>query len=306
LKTAFIVNSVAVGRCDAIWRRLEEGLRNNGHLHADVRTTDSFGQATCLARDAVKSGCRVVVAVGGDGTVNEVVNGMFGNGVLLDRDLVLGVVPLGSGCDLARTLGITVETTPALKALDANSIKRLDVGKVEFVNLRGEKETRLFINIADLGAGGLVVQKASRAPRILGPRPNYAWGILTAAAFYRARKVSISIDDGPPTSMAIRNTIVANGRYFGRGFLAAPEARMDDGLFDIVSVGNFGTLEGLWHVPKLRNGKHLGLDKVSHSRGRRVEVTSDEEVLLEMDGDLVGSLPATFEIIPNAISVMVA
>lgn len=80
---------------------------------------------------------------------------------------------------------------------------------------------------------------------------------------------------------------------------------MDDGLFDIVNVGNFGIFEGLWHVPKLRNGKHLGLEKVSHCRGRRVEVTSEEEVLLEMDGDLVGSLPAIFEIIPGAVRVMV-
>jgi diacylglycerol kinase (ATP) len=305
LKTAFIVNSVAVGRCDGRWGRIEEGIRNNGHSDVDVRATDSFGQATYLARDAVKSGCRVVVAVGGDGTVNEVLNGMFENGLPLDSDLVLGIVPLGSGCDLARTLGVTVDTTPALKALDSNSIRRLDVGKVEFVNLRGEKETRLFINIADLGAGGLVVEKASRAPRILGPRPNYFWGILTAAVFYRARKVSISVDGGSPMGMAVRNTIIANGRYFGRGFLAAPEARMDDGLFDIINVGDFGTLEGLRHVPKLRNGKHLGLQKVNHSRGRIVHVTSDEDVLLEMDGDLVGTLPASFEIIPGAIGVMV-
>ncbi len=306
MNTAFVVNSVAVGRCDGRWRQLERTIREAGHSRVEVRATDAPGQATCLARDAVRSGCRVVVAVGGDGTVNEVVNGMFENGVPLEHDLVLGIVPLGSGCDLARTLGITAETTPALKSPDATRVMKIDVGKVQFINLRGEEETRLFINIADLGAGGLVVQKASRAPRILGRRPNYAWGILTAAAFYRAREVTISIDGGSPLRLAVRNTIIANGRYFGRGFLAAPEARMDDGLFDIVTVGNFGTLEGLWHLPKLRTGKHLGLDKVSHSLGRRVEVTSDEEVLLEMDGDLVGRLPATFEIIPNAISVMVA
>lgn len=306
MNAAFVVNSVAVGRCDERWRRLEQTIKNNGHWHAEVRATDASGQATHLARDAVKSGCRVVVAVGGDGTVNEVVNGMFESGLPLRDDLVLGIVPLGSGCDLARTLGITAETTPALKSPDATSVRKIDVGSVQFINLCGERETRLFINIADLGAGGLVVQKASRAPRILGRRPNYAWGILTAAAFYRAREVTISVDGGAPVRLAMRNTIIANGRFFGRGFLAAPGAMMDDGLFDIVTVGDFGTIEGLWHVPKLRNGKHLGLEKVSHSQGRRVEVTSDEEVLLEMDGDLVGRLPATFEIVPNAISVMVA
>ncbi len=306
MNAAFVVNSVAVGRCDERWRRLEQTIRNNGHWHAEVKPTDASGQATHLAREAVRSGCRVVVAVGGDGTVNEVVNGMFQDGLPLRDDLVLGVVPLGSGCDLARTLGITAETTPALSSLDAGSVRKVDVGKAQFINLRGEEETRLFINIADLGAGGLVVQKASRAPRILGRRPNYAWGILAAAAFYRAREVTISIDGGAPVRLAMRNTIIANGRFFGRGFPAAPGAMMDDGLFDIVTVGNFGTLEGLWHLPKLRTGKHLGLDKVGHSLGRRVEVTSEEEVLLEMDGDLVGKLPAAFQIIPNAIAVMVA
>jgi YegS/Rv2252/BmrU family lipid kinase len=306
LNAAFVVNSVAVERCDQRWRRLEETIRNNGHWHAEVRPTDASGEATHLAREAVKSGCRVVVAVGGDGTVNEVVNGMFENGLPLRDDLVLGIVPLGSGCDLARTLGISAETTPVLISPEACGVRKVDVGRVRFVNLRGEAETRLFINIADLGAGGLVVQKAIRAPRFLGRRPNYAWGILTAALFYRAREVTISVDGGPPVRLAMRNTVIANGRFFGRGFLAAPEAMMDDGLFDIVTVGNFGTLEALWHLPKLRNGKHMGLEKVGHSQGRRVEVTSEEEVLLEMDGELVGRLPATFEVIPNAVGVMVA
>lgn len=305
MKTAFIVNSVAIRRCLGQWRRVQDYIRRNGFSSSDVRMTERFGQATDLARDSVSSGCNMVVAVGGDGTVNEVLNGLIQDGQSSAGDLTLGIVPLGSGCDLARSLGISKNGTDAIRTLEGAETRRLDIGRVDFMSLDGHKQTRYFINIADLGAGGLVVQKASRAPWILGPRPNYVWGILTAAALYRARKISISIDEGPPTDLPIRNTIVANGRYFGRGFLAAPEAQMDDGLFDIVNVGDFGTLEGIWHVPKLRGGKHLGLDKVSHFRGRKVQVSTDEDVLLEMDGDLVGTLPATFEVVPGAVSVKV-
>jgi diacylglycerol kinase (ATP) len=305
LNTAYIVNSVAVDRSNGRWYRLQNHMKNNGHPAADVRMTKAFGEATRLAREAAQSGCQMVVAVGGDGTVNEVLNGLFENGVPLDGRTVLGIVPLGSGCDLARTLGITAETSPVLRPPGSHSIRTIDVGKVEFTNLQGQRQTRLFINIADLGAGGLVVEKANKAPRILGRRPNYVWGILTAALVYRARRINLSIDGSPPVELATRNAIVANGRYFGCGFMAAPDAKMDDGLFDIVNIGDFGPLEALWNVPKLRNGTHLGLAKVSHYRGRRVDVTSDENVLLEMDGDLVGTLPVTCEVIPAAINVMV-
>jgi diacylglycerol kinase (ATP) len=305
LNTAYIVNSVAVDRCNGRWYRLQNHIRNSGHPPADVRMTGALGEATRLAREAAQSGYQMVVAVGGDGTVNEVLNGLFENGVPLDGRTVLGIVPLGSGCDLARTLGITAETSPVFKPPGHWSTRRIDVGKVEFTDLQKHRRTRLFINIADLGAGGLVVEKANKAPAILGRRPNYVWGILTAALVYRARRVKITIDGNSPIELPTRNTIVANGCYFGRGFMAAPDAKMDDGLFDIVNIGDLGTLEAVLNVPRLRNGTHLSHPKVSHYRGRRVEVTSDENVLLEMDGDLVGTLPVICEVIPAAINVMV-
>lgn len=303
--TAFIVNSAAVDRCGWRWQRILAHITGTGHRPADVRMTGGFGEATRLAREAVDQGCRQLVAVGGDGTVNEVLNGLFENGVPLDGSIALGIVPLGSGCDLARTLGITAENSPALHSSSPHRMVKMDAGRADFSDLEGRQRTRLFMNIADLGAGGLVVEKAGRAPAILGRRPNYVWGIMAAALFYRARQIRIAIDGRQPIELATRNAIVANGRYFGRGFLAAPEASMDDGLFDIVNIGDFGALEAVWNVPKLRRGTHLGHPKVSHYRGRRVEVTSDEKVLLEMDGDLVGTLPAACEVIPAAINVIV-
>lgn len=272
MTTAFIVNSAAVDRCGRRWQRILGHIMGAGHRPADVRMTGGFGEATRLAREAVGQGCRRLVAVGGDGTVNEVLNGLFENGVPLDGSITLGIVPLGSGCDLARTLGITAENSPALHASSPHRIVKMDAG---------------------------------RAPAILGRRPNYVWGIMAAALFYRARQIRIAIDGRQPIELATRNAIVANGRYFGRGFLAAPGARMDDGLFDIVNIGDFGAPEAVWNVPKLRRGTHLDHPKVSHYRGRRVEVTSDEKVLLEMDGDLVGTLPAACEVIPAAINVIV-
>lgn len=267
--------------------------------------TRAFGEATRLAREAVEQGCRQLVAVGGDGTVNEVLNGLFENGVPLDGSIALGIVPLGSGCDLARTLGITAESSPALRHPSRRRMVRTDVGRAEFSDPEGRRRTRLFLNIADLGAGGLVVEKAGRAPAVLGRRPNYMWGILAAALAYRARKVRITIDGGPPMELFTRNTIVANGRYFGRGFLAAPEARMDDGLFDIINIGDLGPLEAVWNVPRLRRGTYLRHPKVSVFRGRRVEVDSQERVLLEMDGDLVGALPVVCRIMPAAVNVII-
>lgn len=303
MKTVFIVNSLVIRRRAADWRRIENYARSSQRLACDIWMTDFCGQATPLASEAIRSGYEMVVAVGGDGTVNEVLNGFFEKDVASGHNATFGTIPLGSGCDFARGLGIPRETDEALRTLESGRLRRIDVGRVEFLNFRGERESRFFANIADVGAGGLVNQKASRAPRILGPRPNYVWGILSAALSYKARMVSVSVDGGEPKRLAVRNLVIANGRYFGRGFLPAPHAKIDDGLFDIVNIGNFGTIESVWAIPKLYKGTHLGLKKVSYFRGKTVEVNADEEVLLEMDGELVGTLPATFEIVPEAVNV---
>lgn len=265
--------------------------------------TESFGQATVLAREAADSGFELVVAVGGDGTVNEVVNGIYSDQAQGLRSPLLGVIPLGSGCDLARTLALPKETTQIAKSLHNGHTTMVDVGRAEFVGLDGNICHRFFLNIADLGGGGVVVQRAARSPRILGKRPNYTWGIVMAALTYGAREIDLAIDGNGPFRVDARNVIIANGRYFGRGFHAAPRAKMDDGLFDIISVGNFGLLQGLRCVPKLYKGTHLELDKVEYYQAKRLEASSEKEVLLEMDGDLVGRLPAKFQIIPKALGL---
>jgi len=305
LRTAYIVNSVAIKRSAAGWRDINSHTRYHRGSLNDIRITESIGQAVSLTKDAVKSGCNMAVAVGGDGTVNEVLNGLFDNDSLINQDVVLGVIPVGSGCDFARGLGIPKKVGEALKLLEYGSIRKIDVGRAKYIDLDGNKALRLFINMADIGAGGVVVQKARQAPRLLGRRPNYLWGILHVSVNYKPKKVNIAIDDHETVSLPVLNMMIANGRYFGFGFLPAPKAVMNDGLFDIVNLGDLNIVENLFNLPKLYMGTHLNMNKVSSYRGKKVVADSEEEVLLEVDGELIGRLPATFEVIPNAISIMV-
>ena len=190
--------------------------------------------------------------------------------------------------------------------IEYGSTKKIDIGRVTCVDLNGNESSRLFINMADIGAGGVVVQKARQAPRLLGRCPNYLWGILHAALKYKPKNVIITIDDKVNTSLRVLNMMIANGRYFGFGFQPAPHATTDDGIFDIVNLGEMSKLQNLLHLPKLYLGTHLNMAKVSYYRGKKVVARSAENVLVEVDGELIGRLPATFEIIPNAIGVKMA
>ena len=306
MKTAYIVNSVALRHSSAGWQDLLAHAGRESIVPEEISITRSGGQAVSLARDAVKAGCETVVAVGGDGTVNEVLNGLFENGAPINKDVVLGIVPVGSGCDFARCLGVPKNIGKALELIDDGKTKKIDIGRVTYIDLDGNRASRLFINMADIGAGGVVVQKARQAPRFLGRRPNYLWGILYVATCYQHRKVTIAIDDGMPEELYVLNMMIANGRYFGFGFQPAPQAVTDDGLFDIVNLGKMSKLENLLQLPKLYLGTHLNIKKVSSYRGKKVTAESKEEVLLEVDGDLIGRLPAAFEIIPNAINIKLA
>lgn len=306
LKVALIVNSKAAAKCSGVWQHTFEYLVSNKKLTCELMMTETGGQATILTRNAVEAGYKVVVAVGGDGTVNECVNGIMTSRINFKLPF-LGTIPLGSGCDFARSMGIPLKPLAAAKLLETGSTTRLDVGFVEYSNgSKNDKQQRYFINIADVGAGGVVVREAARSPRFLGKRPNYLWGMLAAVITYHPKTITLIMNGASPMSLRMRNVVVANGKYFGKGFKAAPEARMDDGMLDIVSLGDYTTLKSVWYLPKLRAGKHLLLDKVKHYRTAKVEIHSDEEVFLELDGELVGILPASFEIIPRVLEVISA
>lgn len=304
LKTKVIVNPASNrGRTRKRWSEIREGLR---HFIRDFKYefTEQPRHATDLAREAIKDGTELVIGVGGDGTLNEIANGFYEDRQIINPDAALGVVPAGTGCDLIKSLSIPAELRGALKVLTDAPGVRMDVGKVHYRLESGGFEERYFLNVADFGLGGEVVREVNER-RLRRKATSYVRCLVTTMARYRSKRVRIRVDgeDLPDGEYLIG--AIANGKIFGKGMKVAPDARLDDGLFDSVLVRGFRFVEFCRHGWKLINGSHVTHPKVRVVRGRRVEAWPDEgeDVLLEIDGDLVGRLPATFEIIPQTLLI---
>jgi diacylglycerol kinase (ATP) len=261
-----------------------------------VRTTHP-GHATEVARDALARGERYLVAVGGDGTVHEVVNGMLDGGRPVAADAVLGVVAAGSGCDLVRSFGLPGDTLQAARHLAGDQVHPIDVGRVSYTDGAAEV-TRYFPNIAEAGLGGAVVARAARLPAVLGPARYLAGFWLTLPGF---RPATVRLDvDGQAYQWQAHNVVVANCRFYGGGMQISPKSEPDDGALDVlVMVGPKS--DALTTLPKVYRGTHLPHRNVAELRASRVRVEADPPFLIEADGESLGTTPATFEIIRTPI-----
>jgi YegS/Rv2252/BmrU family lipid kinase len=273
-----------------------------------VAFTRRGGEAAEIAEREARAGRRFIIACGGDGTINEVANGILRAGAGAE----LGVLPSGTGGDFRRTLKIPTRTADAARALRAGRTHAMDAGRVAFVNARGEDEERFFVNVASFGMAGDVIKRVKSraglpagASRILGGKVTFAAAALRATLAFHNPTVRVSLDGGRESQLAVTNFCVANARYFGGGMKIAPTAKLDDGRFDVVAVGDMGALSVLANSYRVYLGTHLGMRDVRHARSRRVEARplKGEVVKLEIDGELVGRLPATFEILPGALRV---
>jgi len=305
LKTQVIVNpESAKGATRKRWSQIRDGLHHFLH-EFKFEFTERPSQATEITRSSIKDGNELIIGVGGDGTLNEIANGFYEFEKPINPDATLGIVPSGTGCDLTRSLRIPSKLKGAMTVLQDAPSSRMDIGKVVFQAHDGRLTERYFLNVADFGLGGEVVQEVNRK-RLERRTSSYVKCLLSTMLQYHNKKVHIRIDghDLPREDCLIG--AIANGRIFGKGMKIAPEARLDDGLFDAVFVQGMKLFEFCRQGWKLINGSHLGHRKVNWIRGRRVEAfPADTEgpVLLEMDGEQLGRLPATFEIIPHGLLV---
>lgn len=283
------------GRLDRAW---DEVLGRLGAGGAEVSgaATQGPGHAVELAAQARRDGVDVVVAAGGDGTVHEVVNGLLEAGPGPEVP-VLGVVPLGSGCDYAKTFGIPADVQGAVARVLAPGSRDVDVGAIT-LRRDGTEVRRLFANIAEVGIGPECVARAARMPRMLGPAMYFAAFVATLPR-YEVRQAEISMDDasyrGPLT-----NLVVAVGQVFGGGMRVAPHALPDDGLFDVQV--HFGSKpDYVKGIPKVYRGTHIPHPRIREERAARVEVDCTVPGLVEADGEVLGATPALFEVLPRAL-----
>ena len=299
-----IVNPKAKnGRAGKEWASLERMIREEyqGEFHAEF--TNAPLHATNLTRQALKENHNLIVALGGDGLVNEVVNGFFEGGTTINPQAILGILPFATGADFVKTVEIPEDFKAAVKRLNASSAKSCDVGLISAESLEGQPVERYFINIAEIGVGAEVVERVNRSTKMFGGKASFTWSILRTMPFYRNKTIFYSIDKGPETEACMNNLTIANGRFYGAGLQPAPEAQLDDGLFDIAMIGDIGFMTGARNLGKLRDGTYLNLPYVRFQRGKSVSARCADRVLIEADGEVVGRLPATFNILPKAINV---
>lgn len=273
--------------------------------------TSRSGDGRLLAKEAALEGRDFIIACGGDGTISEVANGILESG----RDVELGVLPSGTGGDFRRSVEIPIRLADAARALRTGRTRRMDVGRVSYVGWSGEPESRYFLGVASFGMSGEVIERVKRRrsswsaalpANWLGGKAAFARAMLQTALSAPSKEVLVKVDEQPLKALKVVNFCVANARYFGGGMKIAPDAALDDGLLDIVAIGDLNALQILANSPQLYRGTHLSIEQVRHELARKVEARASdakEDILIEVDGELPGRLPVTFEIIPAALRI---
>jgi len=307
-RTVLVVNPQSAN--GALGRQWDELSRSIGRELAfeDVQTS-APGDATRLTREALEQGAERVVAIGGDGTISEVVNGFFDNGEPINPEAALGVLPYGTGGDFRKSAHIPKDVTRAARVLARGKTRKIDAGLLEHLDRDGTPVSRVFINIASFGISGMVDRYVNETSKRFGGMLSFAVATVRAAARYKNQRVRVVYDDEEDAAeeLTINTLAVANGRYFGGGMHIAPRAELDDGWFDVVSIGDFGLGDFLVNGRHIYAGSHIGMDGVGHRRAKKVyaEPVGIDDVELDVDGETPGILPATFTILPGALSLVV-
>lgn len=305
MKVRAIVNPrSANGRTAKRWREYE-GILRRVFARFDFVFTSAPMDAVTLVQKTIREGIDLIISVGGDGTLNEVVNGFFEGGKLISDSVKLGVISTGTGADFIKTIKFPKDINEIAERFQRIQTRRCDAGVIYFKDHSGEDAFRYFINIADFGIGGETVDRVNRTTKAFGGFLSFLWGSAVTVLKYRNKRIRLKIDGADYGEMVCNSVVVANGRFFGGGMMIAPRAKIDDGLFDIVIAGDISKIDFLKYGPKIYKGEHINLPDIKYLRGRVVEATSDERVLLDVDGEQPGVLPARIELIPSAINVVV-
>jgi diacylglycerol kinase (ATP) len=275
------------------------------------RFTKQPGEGVELAASAARKGTKLIIACGGDGTISEVANGILSVG----SDSELGILPSGTGGDFRKTIGIAARPGDAARVLREGQTRLIDVGRVIFTKDDGEQESRYFLGVASFGMSADVITRVkeggpdwlpAKGPKWLTGRVSFGVAMLQTALKMEPTRVVVQLDDDPARHLTVVNLCIANARYFGGGMKIAPNAKLTDGKFDVVSIGDLSSARILANAPRLYLGAHLSMAEVGHALATKVvarPVDKNQRIEIDVDGEIPGHLPATFQILPKALRV---
>jgi diacylglycerol kinase (ATP) len=297
--TVFLVNPASAnGSTGRRWAEMAHRAATRG-LEGDTLFSQGPGQLGDLARQAADDGAKLLVVVGGDGSVNEVANGIAGR-----DDVEIAVIPRGTGWDFARTYKIPHKLDGAVDVALTGRSRTIDLGRATYRAWDGNEASTYFANVASAGMSGAIAQRANDTTKVLGGKISYLWATLAVFARWQNSELRLTVDDESRVGQ-MHDVVVANGRTFGGGMIICPEAEPDDGLFDVLTIGDLTKGDLLVTLPKTYRGRHLPHPKAELLRGKIVTIEADAPLPVELDGEQPGNTPARFEVVPGALRLRV-
>jgi YegS/Rv2252/BmrU family lipid kinase len=299
-ETVFLVNPAsAAGTTGRRWPEIARRAAAAG-LPGDALLSDRPGQLSDLARDAAGRGATLLVVVGGDGSVNEAVNGIGD----LDDPPELAVIPRGTGWDFARTFRIPRRVEDAAAVAVHGTTRTIDLGRAIYRAWDGSEGATTFANVASAGMSGAIAQRANETTKALGGKASYLLALLAVFSRWSASEMTVAVD-GDTRRGRMFDVVVANGMFFGGGMKICPDASPEDGLLDVLTIGDVTKRDLVLTMPKIYRGTHLPHPKAELLRGTVVTVESELPVPIELDGEQPGTTPARFEALPGRLRLRV-
>lgn len=305
-KVAVVANPYAArGKVGRRWSEIRSALEARFPGFA-TQFTEESGHAISLTRDLLRQGYDLVVAAGGDGTINEVANGFVNDHGEVFPDVALGILPLGTGGDFQRTIGIPSGLEAAIEVLAAGKSAAIDVGTATFVDHDGKRTSRHFVNVVSFGMGGAVAARSKNAWSRVSGKLGFLWATFAVVASYRGRRVELELDGAPlADKFRITNVAIGNGRFHGGGMQPCPTAVLNDGILEVTVIEYLNPFELARDIRILYSDRVYSHAKVRHFHAREIRARSEESALIEIDGEPLGSLPLEVGMASGRLNVIV-
>ena len=331
-ETAIIVNpKSASGLTGKNWDSLHLMIKRLFGDNIQVAFTEKSGDGTSFTTNFIKKGFKKIVAIGGDGTINEVANGFFEGDIRIhgnennnndndsflnqavlkpiNSDVVMAVFPCGTRNVLVKSLDLPAEFGECCQNFEACKLQKIDVVSVRATNMEDHSKTaiRIFLNAAEIGIGAEIIDKAKKVRNVVNSRLiSTMTGLFSTVPAYESSLCEISIDDGHENILTkMTMGVIANGKFLGGGFKAAPKANISDGLLDIVILKESSNLEMIENFLNIKDGNYTNEGDVFYRQAKKVSIKSkeDRDIPVTIDGEPIGILPATFEVLQNALTI---